>query len=246
MRRISKLFLSLIIISQACSDGSGTPLDLGGGPDPKDPTPSTSDVILDFSEFGPGDTITSSQGVAISLAARGVNCADAVIAFDTSDPPGSTGDDLDLGAPNKAFGGPGVGAGGRPGPFQNDRPLGNVLVIQEDPALEDENPSPMDDCDGGGTVVFDFSELSASGVRVSLVTVLDVDNKQQAKSEFRLYGSNDELLANVNPPITKPNGVARMSFDGISGVLRMEVEEKISVAIAEIAVDLPSVEETSS
>ena len=58
--------------------------------------------------------------------------------FDSANP----GDDVDLGAPNENCvdgPGPGVGEGGEPGkPGVNCNPLGNVLIIQEDPA---ENPT---------------------------------------------------------------------------------------------------------
>lgn len=48
-----------------------------------------------------------------------------VLIFDSSDP---TGGDTDLGTPNQAYGGPGVGNGGA----SNDSPMGNVAIIAED------------------------------------------------------------------------------------------------------------------
>lgn len=227
----------------ACSD-EHSPLVLAPGPG--DPTPSGTELTLDFSEFGPGDTITSSRGVEILLIARGDNCADAVIAFDSSTPSGSTqGDDLDLGTPNQAFGGPGQGPGGEAGPHRNDRALGNLLVIQEDPTLDDGNSNPMDDCTGGGTVAFDFGALSPTGVAISEITVLDVDDQWQSRSEFRLYGQEDELLGIVNPPVTGPNGVGMFDTGGVTNVLRMELEQRVSVAVARIRIVVPAPQEAT-
>ena len=240
MRRLPYFLLLLPVswLATACSSDRSNPLD--PSPGPNQPNPASSELTIDFSEFAGGDTITSTHGVTVTLAAKGRSCADAVIAFDSSVPHGvSQSDDFDLGTPNQAFGGPGQGSGGAEGPFQNDRPLGNLLVIQEDPALDDGNPDPQDDCVSGGTIVFDFSGLSATGVRVAGVTIIDVDDNWQSKSQFRLYGENDQLLAIHNPPITRPNGVATIDLGDVSGVLRMEVEQRISVAIARLLLEVP-------
>ncbi|MGH7557183.1 MAG: hypothetical protein ACREMD_05300 [Gemmatimonadota bacterium] len=245
MRRLLSflLLVPLLMLAASCSDGPSNPLDFS--PDPSEPSPSGTGIMIDFSEFGGGDTISSTHGVVVSLVARGERCGDAVIAFNSSDPPGDSRDDLDLGTPNQAFGGPGVGDGGAAGPYQNNRPLGNLLVIQEDPDIQetpnfkDGNPDPMDDCDDGGTVVFDFRELSARGVTILGVTVIDVDDRKQARSEFRLHGEDDRLLGLLSPPVTGPNGVATIDFGGVSGVLRMEVEQRVSVAIARISIMAP-------
>jgi hypothetical protein len=248
MRHLPFFLLLAILLIQAgaCSNGRSNPLEPTSGPRPNNPIPSGTDVTIDFSEFAGGDTVTGTRGVLVSLAGRGERCADAVIAFDSSVPHGVNRDDLDLGTPNQAFGGPGVGAGGAEGEFANDRPLGNLLVIQEDPTLEDDNPDSQDDCDAGGTIVFDFQPLGADGVSILAITVVDVDNPKQAKSQFRLYGEGDELLGIVNPPVTLPNGIATVDFGAISGVLRMEVEQRVSIAIARIGIRVPgSAEQTS-
>lgn len=239
MRRLLLLLLPVAIILPAagCSNERSGPL--GSEPVPNNPSPSGTDMTIDFSEFAGGDTVTSTHGIEVSLTARGERCADAVIAFDTSVPHGDEGDDLDLGSPNQAFGGPGVGAGGAGGPFVNDRPVGNLLVIQEDPAYPDGNPDLQDDCSAGGTIVLDFGALSAAGVTLSTITVMDVDNSKQGRSEFRFYGEGDEVLSVVNPPVTGRNGVAIIDLGPVSGVLRMEVVQTVSVAIARIAITVP-------
>lgn len=232
------LLIPLLWLATACSDGRSNPLDPSPDPNPG-PSPSGTELTIDFSEFAGGDTVTSTHGVQLSLLAKGEGCADVAIAFDSSSPHGISNDDLDLGTPNQAFGGPGVGEGGGEGRFQNNRPLGNLLVIQEDPALDDANPDPQDDCDTGGTLAFDFRGLSAAGVTLSAITVVDVDNKKQGASEFRLYGEGDAILEIVNPPVTRPNGVATIDFGNMSGVERMELEERISIAIARIVIMVP-------
>ena len=242
MRRLPYFLLLLPVswLPTACSSDRSNPLEPSPGPNPNQPNPASSELTIDFSEFEGGDTIISTHGVTVTLAAKGRLCADAVIAFDSTVPHGvSRSDDFDLGTPNEVFGGPGQGPGGESGPFRNDRPLGNLLVIQEDPTLDDGNPDPQDDCVSGGTVVFDFAQLSATGITISAVTVIDVDDDWQSKSQFRLYGEGDELLAIYNPPITRPNGVATMDFGAVSGVLRMEVEQRISIAIARLLLEVP-------
>lgn len=240
MRRIQFLFLPLLLfLLHSCSDGARTPLDLGDGPD--SPKPSGGDRVIDFERFGPGDTITAVDEVGISLPVRGARCADALIAFDSSVPHGAGDDDLDLGTPNETFGGPGVGEGGeRDQPFQNDRPLGMLLIIQEDPGYPDGNPDPQDDCQDGGTIAFDFSLSSADGVVLTSVTVVDVDDQEMADgTTFRLFGPGSELLGVMHPPATGQNGVASMSLGPTSGVVSLEVEMIKSVAIDRISFTVP-------
>jgi hypothetical protein len=240
MRRLlSFLLLVFLLPAGACSNEHSNPLDLSPDPDPNQPNPASAELTIDFSEFAGGDTITSTHGVIVTLAAKGKMCADALIAFDSSVPHGvSIDDDFDLGTPNQAFGGPGQGSGGADGLFRNNQSLGNLLVIQEDPALDDGNPDPQDDCVSGGTVVFEFGELGVTGVTISGVTVVDVDDRWQAQSQFRLYGEEDRLLAIFNPPVTRLNGVATMDFGDVSGVLRMEVEQRVSIAIGRLLLEV--------
>lgn len=237
MRRIHTLYLTFVLVAlHACSDGGRTPLDL----DPDNPNLSGTEVIVDFQHFGAGDTITGSQGVDISLTDQGPTCAEAVIAFDSGVPHGDGDDDLDLGTPNQVFGGPGVGRGGESGPFRNDRSLGMLMVIQENPTLPDVNPDPVDDCDTGGTVVFDFAGLSATGVTVGVIRVIDVDDKPEADgTTFRMLGQGDVLLGEIHPPVTGPNGVAVVDLGPTTGVFRLEVEQDESVAVSRMVIAVP-------
>ncbi|HUP00379.1 MAG TPA: hypothetical protein VM737_02515 [Gemmatimonadota bacterium] len=237
MRNIHTHSLSLLILLlHACSDEGGTPLDLN----PNDPILSGTEVILDFQDFGAGDTITESHGVTVDLTRRGDTCADAVIAFDSANPPGVGDDDLDLGTPNEVFGGPGVGRGGERGPFRNDRPLGILMIIQEDPTLPDDNPDPVDDCDSGGTVVFDFGGLSSTGVTVGVISVLDVDDQIEADgTTFRMLGAGGVLLREIHPPVTGNNGVASINLGPTTDVLRLEVDQNESVAVSRVVFAVP-------
>lgn len=237
MRRIQSFFLFAGLFAlHACSDGARSPLNL----DPDDPILSGTEVIVDFKEFSSGDTIAESQGVGVSLTRKGPTCADAVIAFDSGAAHGTNDDDLDLGSPNQVFGGPGVGRGGESGPFRNDRSLGMLMVIQEDPALRDANPDPVDDCDSGGTVVFDFADLSASGVTVAVIRVIDVDDQVEADATaFRLFGEGGILLRELHPPVTRPNGVAAVDLGPTTGVLRLEIDQRESVAVGQLIFAVP-------
>ena len=237
MIRIQTLFLTVVLlVLQACSDGGHTPLDL----DSNDPMLSGTEITLDFEEFAAGDTITGSRGVTVTLTGAGATCAEAVIAFDSEVPHGNGDDDLDLGTPNEAFGGPGVGRGGRSGPFRNDRPLGRLMVIQEDPDRPDANPDPVDDCDTGGTVALDFAGLSAGGVMVGVISVLDVDDQAEADgTTFRLFGAGNVLLREIHPPVTGANGVAAVNLGPTAGVLRLDVDQNESVAVSGVIFAVP-------
>lgn len=237
MRRIHPIYLTFGLFAlYACSDGGQSPLNL----DPDDPILSGTEVIVDFQEFASGDTITETRGVAVSLTRKGPTCADAVIAFDSGAPHGTGDDDLDLGSPNQAFGGPGVGRGGESGPFRNDRSLGMLMVIQEDPDRPDSNQDPVDDCDSGGTVVFDFTGRSADGVAVAVIRVIDVDDQAEADgTAFRMFGQGGVLLREVHPPVTRPNGVAAVDLGPTTGVLRLEVDQDESVAVGQLVFAVP-------
>ena len=143
-RRIATSSILFLFALGACSDGSRGPLDLG------EPILSGTETFMDFEEFADGDTVTSSQGVPISLLSRGPRCADAITALDSGLPHGAGEDDLDLSSPNETFGGLGKGEGGEKGrKHENATALGIVLIIQESPSVRDENPSPGDNCADG-------------------------------------------------------------------------------------------------
>lgn len=115
-------------------------------------------LTLDFEEFGHGDVVTHSQGVAISVDNLGGG-PDLGVAFDTN-ASGTADPDLQRlspGIPGGAFG----WARGNLAPSTN---LGNVLIIQENwrgcsathcSAPDDEGSRPA------GTIELDFSALGS-------------------------------------------------------------------------------------
>ncbi len=101
-------------------------------------------VLLDFDTDADGDPILAGQDLAEVYAGHGVHIATwdqgmvytgLGIAFDSGNPPGT---DYDLGTPNEAYGGPGIGAYGA----SNDEALHNLLIRAENTT----------DADGDGLV----------------------------------------------------------------------------------------------
>lgn len=89
------------------------------------------------------------------------------ITFDSVSP---TGGDIDLGAPNEDFGGPGVGVGGGQGePGENSRTQNNLLIIAEDmtDATNDGLIDVPSDEEQGGELIFTFvDETSVDHIRL--------------------------------------------------------------------------------
>ena len=173
---------------------------------------------IDFSVDGngnplsAGDIITSSTftGINISVNSNGTPGLPLVI-FDTENP---TGGDFDLGTPNQAFGGPGIGGAGGPGqPGENPVGLGNALIINEDWDLSD-----PDDWGGGGTIIFTF----AVPVEVRQIQTLDADNA--SPGEVRVY--SDVAGTNQVGPTVYGQAYGENSFQiipiGQTGIRRLE------------------------
>jgi hypothetical protein len=148
-----------------------------------------------------------------------------VLIFDSSDP---TGTDYDLGTPNQAYGGPGVGNAGA----SNDTPLGNVAIIAED--LDDDNDDGLvDDPDDGDLkgsfMEFDFSKAgtgkrkTASTVTINSLTFMDVETEQGEGGTFvELFGPGLPTNLIAIPP-TGDNGVASLEGISLAGVNKMRV-----------------------
>ncbi len=96
--------------------------------------PASCPMVFDYETDASGAPIVAGQDLASAYSAWG---ADLIvwntqnmssqgmgIAFDSGNP---TGGDWDLGSPNQAYGGPGVGGGGT----SNSFPLGNLLISAE-------------------------------------------------------------------------------------------------------------------
>ena len=106
-----------------------------GGNGSSSGTPSLCLPTLGFETDTAGAALVAGQIIDTEWAAWGVRVttsspanAPAMI-FNTSNP---TGGDSDLGTPNQAFGGPGIGVGGGTSmPGTNNTPLGKVLIVAE-------------------------------------------------------------------------------------------------------------------
>ncbi len=113
--------------------------------------------------------------------------------FDSASP---TGGDVDLGTPNTAYSGPGIGAGGGPGVGSNALPLELVLIISEDGDTSD-----PDDNAGGGKIYIDFD----SPVTFHDAGFLDMEETNQmkitqqggTKTTFGILDLGDNSFQNV-------------------------------------------------
>ena len=138
---------------------------------------------------------------------------------------------MDLGTPNEAFGGPGVGSGGA---TSNDTALGKVLIIAED--VDDVNRDRLvddpDDASKGGTLHLDFSVIGT--VIMHAITFVDLDDPDPAqKVELFQGGVTGTLLATVPLPVAGNNSVSVVPLN-ISGVDTVVITLTDSAAIDNI------------
>lgn len=174
-----------------------------------------------FSQGGLGPVTV--EGFTPSLGAT-----NSAIIFDSANP---TGDDFDLGTPNQAFGGPGIGSNGS----TNTVPLGKVLICAED--LVDVAPAdglvddPDDAAEDDIQLVFDFSAIGLVNVRS--ITVLDFEPSEGL--EFaNFFGPGNVLLGTQNLGNPGDNGVQTSQFN-FTGVERIVIDINGSGAIDAIA-----------
>lgn len=168
--------------------------------------------------FQAGDTIAdqyASLGIHFSAAATAPGTG-PLMAFDSSNP---TGDDFDLGTPNEAFGGPGIGDDGG---LTNQLPLGFVMIISEDG-----DSSDPDDSLYGGVITVTFD----NPVPVYSLDVLDHD---EVDSEVRAF---DQLGNPIGAPTLLPqvgdNGWVNLIINK-QNVKSLEIEMNGSGAIPTI------------
>jgi len=203
----------------------------------------TATEVIDFEGLPAGTilsevTTTSGSG---PIVVRGFNPflgvrANAALIFDSSVP---TGDDFDLGTPNMQFGGPGIGAGGRSGPFQNDEARGKVLIVAEN--LNDWEGDGLvnspDDLNAGATrqaaLSFDFRALGP--VTIDGLTLIDIE-PSQLPPFVRTFDANGRSLGTTLLPATGDNGVTQVDLGGIPGVTKMVVHMRGSGAIDDVRV----------
>jgi len=137
--------------------------------------------------------------------------------FDTSNP---TGGDADLGTPNSAFGGPGVGHNGSP---TNNKALGNVLIIQES------NKNAPDDNEFGGTISFSF----ATPAKIEDVVLLDIE--ESGTIVVTTSGGSKQTF----PYTGKGDNAVQSETINVDNVVKLVVNLPGSGAVAELGVCLP-------
>ena len=134
----------------------------------------------------------------------------------------SPGADPDLGTPNEAFGGPGVGANGS----SNKIYLGKAVFVQE------QNKANVDDNRFGGEVLFDFWQVKEK-VTVTEIGLIDVEEGSTISTDKGML----EVPAGAND-----NGVTKFSVDATGEDLSyLAVNFRASGAIAymKACIDLP-------
>ena len=233
MRQPTKFILVstlAILTSVGCGEGPSQ-FEASGPEGPQRALPVGAEAI-DFEGLLPGTIVSTVFGSLGSgpIGVVGTNPLlsggkNAAVVFDTSNP---TGGDFDLGTPNEACGGPGVGGDVGPGTtYENCTALGNVVIIAAN--LVDSNGDLLvdnpDDIDvtalNGVTVAFDFSALGS--VTAHSITFVDVDGNGP-DPRVELYDDAGNLLDSFPIPNDMPdNGVATVDLDGVAGVVTMLV-----------------------
>jgi hypothetical protein len=210
------------------------------GARPKRARPPASVDVITF-EGSPAGTVVSQLFTAAGagpIAVHGFNpflgAANAALLFDTAFP---TGGDFDLGTPHIYFGGPGMGAGGASGPFQNDEPRGMVLIIAENLVDWDNDGlvNSPDDLNAAATtnatLRFDFAAIGP--VTLHGLTVIDVEASELPP--FLTYLDADgAVLGTFTLPATGDNGVAEVELGGVEGVSQLVVHMRGSGAIDDL------------
>ncbi len=202
---------------------------------------------LDFSTDGNGNTLSrgtivsnqfqTSYGITIQAVNNNSSHPDIAMIFDSQNPSGS---DDDLGTPNQAYGGPGIGSGGVPSNYQN---LGNLLIISEDG-----DPGDPDDESSGGEIRLGF----ANPTYIGALKLVDIDqNNSKVKVTFGTgqtqtinlsnTGDNSVQTVFVNQgnvtqitiDLTGSGGLANMSFCNSVSPLQLSITGSDSVCFGE-------------
>lgn len=189
-------------------------------------TPDTWLPILNFDRDGFGNVIPAGTIISNQWANWGVHIASSA---PSKNPPmifcspAPTGDDYDLGSPNAAFGGPGIGSAGTSGPTANKIDLKNILILSEDG-----DSSDPDDNATGGTLLFTFDHP----VMIDDVKLLDIDAGETAT--LRWFNAAGTLISQstVNG-VGTGNGLHTAAINA-RGVSKLEVQLSGSGAITEL------------
>ncbi|MEZ4265647.1 MAG: MopE-related protein [Myxococcota bacterium] len=177
-------------------------------------------LVIDFEVDALGQPILAGEDLSMAWIDAGISMeaytkADMSVgtlplAFNSAAP---TGDDFDLGTPNKAFGGPGVGTGGK---TTNKLGRGIVAIIAEN--LVDANKDGLidspDDNAKGGALVFEFDY----NVCIDSVGILDNDSGETIT--IRAYSADGMLLSTRKASALGDNSYEYVGID-TCGVRRL-------------------------
>jgi hypothetical protein len=222
--------------------------------------PPCEDNVIDFEDQPAGTNISTtqtSQGQPVTIKGNnpklpGINAA---VLYDSScttawdedhDEHLCTGHDTDLGTPNKDFGGPGIGDGGKSGsPTQNDESLHNLLIVAT--YLTDTNPAdglvddPNDQKNTTTTREIDFSAFAP--VSVLSLKLIDVgDTEGPAKIE--LFDEHGNSITSTTAPNGENNGLAKIDLPANQGVWKMIITMHGSGGVDDIQLSCPTVTTT--
>jgi len=185
--------------------------------------PTTDEITVDFEQdadgnaLAPGTIITNQfENLPIGVTITGVSGdspSQPAMLFDSSNP--SPGDE-DLGTPNEASGGPGVGDGGAD---TNMAALGNVLILSEDGSS-----AVPDDSAAGGTIEFVF----AQPISLLSMDVLDIDMENW---KIQTFNADDVKLSSTNAIDPGDNSFQRVDINQ-DNVTRALVTASSSFAIS--------------
>lgn len=178
--------------------------------------------------------VFSSLGITIRATDYAGAVAGNAIVFDTSAP---TGEDHDLGTPNEAFGGPGIGAGGAD---TNDIALGNVMIRAED-MVDADGDGLVDDPDDhgrGARLVLEFRRDAC----IDSADLLDVEDRERP-AEFVMFDADGVEIASY-----EGGGLGNNSVEGLEmgdcGVRELVIFLRGSGAIDNINVCVPAIPNT--
>ncbi len=196
--------------------------------------PATESFVIDFEEFNSGDIVSEVlitndfENILVAGITMAFPDSNAAMIFDSSNP---TGNDFDIGTPNEAYGGPGVGNGGA----SNNTSLGNVLILSEDLDSTD----PDDIFEVGASFVFDFS--ANDNVTLKAFDILDIEESSNP-TVVTLYDSDDNVLLSKEITPGGNNSKTTVNLENTSGVSSMEIIMNSSGAIDNIALDIETQE----